>query len=300
MNDNPYMQTGKSPKMLPSFVCHVDILGYAQLSKAAINSGQGQQFLMRLREALSNAYDRVRERARSVIFDESRFALKVFTDNIVIGYPIDDPPINKGEPELGDVFDVLASFQAGLAQEGFLTRGGIAFGEHYMDNDIVFGDAFLQATSLDRAGGAPRIALASSALELVQQHLSFYGRIEHSPHYHYLLKDADGTIFLNYLGQAFAAFPDYGIFFELIEGHWRHIREGLREYRAKPDVRAKYEWSARYHNFICKEFAEQHPIPCHPDADEFYGAAAAEAQKLKNYIVDVGLFAAEPSRMETL
>ena len=282
--------------MLHSFVCYADILGYSHLSKKAIKSGNGLQFLHKLRHALSNAYKRIREHSKGWGGD-SFYAVKIFTDNIVVGYPLHRFGFDYGEPEFGDILSIFSEFQVGLAMEGFFLRGGIAFGDHYMDDDIVFGDALLQAVDQDRGGGAPRISLAPSAVEIVRRQLGFYGKTSWAPQHEDLLEDADGTIFLNYLGEAFSAFPDGGIFFELIEGHQQNIFKGLNDYKGMPGVRAKFEWAARYHNFVCQEFAEKHPIPINPDADEIYAAATEEAQKLLDHKIDIESLAATPCRM---
>lgn len=295
MTKNPYIQSDGPPKMVPSFVCYADILGYSQISKDALRSGNGAQFLNRLRHALSSSYERVRARSQTD-FGNIFFSIKTFTDNIVVGYPL---YTHYGEPELGDVFGIFAELQAGLAMEGFFLRGGIAFGEHYMDEDIVFGDAFLQAVELDKGGGAPRISLASSAIEVVKKHLGFYEEDYWAPQFDDLLIDVDGNMFLDYLGQAFCAFPEGGVFFDVIEGHQRTVTEGLQIYRGSPGIRAKYEWAARYHNFICRDFAERHPVPMSEDADPEYAGAAAEAQKLMNYIIDVESLAATPRRISS-
>jgi hypothetical protein len=63
--NNPY-KNSNSLKMLPSFVCYADILGYSQLSKDAINAGNGHQFLEKLHHALSKAYVRIREHAKGL------------------------------------------------------------------------------------------------------------------------------------------------------------------------------------------------------------------------------------------
>lgn len=295
----PYNYLESSSNMLPSFVCYADILGYSQLSIDANKSGQGEQFLAKLRKALTTSYERMRERASGWGGDES-FSIKVFTDNIVVGYPI---PFYKksgdyGESELGEIFSIFAEFQFGLAMEGFLVRGGIAFGNHYMDDEIVFGDALIEAIAQDKGGGPPRISLAQSAVEMLQRHIGFYGKANWAPQFQDTLSDADGTIFLNYLNEAFLAYPDGGVFFEVIESHKSTIAAGLETFKGNPGVRSKYEWAARYHNFVCKEFAESNPVSNDPDADEFLAAAAEEAQKLRNYLIDIESFAAVPSRIK--
>jgi len=140
---NPYCLS-ESPQMLPSFVCYADILGYSHLSREAINSGRGNEFLFKLHHALKSAYDRIRERSKGWQ-DDCYYAVKVFTDNIVVGYPLRRPGFDYGEPELGDIMSAFNELQVALAMEGFFLRGGIALGELYMDDDIVFGDALLEA-----------------------------------------------------------------------------------------------------------------------------------------------------------
>lgn len=284
--------------MLPSFVCFADILGYSQLSIEANKSGQDEQFLMKLRNALSTAYERVRKHANGWGGNEY-FSIKVFTDNIVVGYPIPSYKISGdyGESELGEIFSIFAEFQVGLAMEGFLIRGGIAFGNHYMDDEIVFGDALIEAVAQDKGGGPPRISLAPSAVKMLQRHLGFYGETNWAPQFRDTLEDSDGTIFLSYLEEAFLAYPDGGIFFEVIERHRDTIIDGLKTYKGNPGVRSKYEWAARYHNFVCTEFAETNPVSHDPDADEISAAAAEEAQLLKNYLIDIEALAAVPKRI---
>jgi hypothetical protein len=296
--NKPYSFSESSSNMIPSFVCYADILGYSQLSIEANKSGQGEQFLAKLRDALSKAYERMRKRANGWGGDEY-FSIKVFTDNIVVGYPI---PLYKkrgdyGESELGEIFSIFAEFQVGLAMEGFLIRGGIAFGNHYMDDEIVFGDALIEAVAQDKGGGPPRISLAPSAVKMLQRHIGFYGEANWAPQFRDTLSDSDGTIFLNYLDEAFLAYPDGGVFFEVIESHKNTITDGLKTYKGSPGVRSKYEWAARYHNFICKEFAEDNPVSSDPDADEMLASAAAEAQLLNNYLIDIEALAAVPSRI---
>ncbi|MFA5846270.1 MAG: hypothetical protein WC855_05160 [Thermodesulfovibrionales bacterium] len=294
--NNPYKHSNP-PIMLPSFVCYADILGYSHLSKEAIKSGNGLEFLRRVRHALSNAYERVREHSK-LFGDDSFYTVKVFTDNIVVGYPLRRPELGYGESELDNILSIFSEFQVGLSMEGFFLRGGIAFGEHYMDDDIVFGDALLQAVEQDKSGGPPCISLSPSAIEIVRSQLDFYDKTRWLPQYEDLLEDADGTIFLNYLGEAFSVFPDGGIFFDLIKAHQLNIIKGLTDYRGNPGVRAKFEWAARYHNFVCQEFAERHPIPSNPDADELYAATCVEAQRLLDYKIEIESLAATPCRMK--
>jgi hypothetical protein len=292
---SPYSRPSGEPALIPSFVCYADILGFSELSRAAVKAGLGEQFLQKLRTVLTEAYEQVRTRAGDGIF-----SVKVFTDNIVVGHPAPENGFDFGEAEFGTMLWVFSSFQMTLATNGFLVRGGIALGDHYMDDDIVFGPALLDAVALDTDGGPPRLALSPEAVEAVRHHLGFYGDdARFAPHYNDLLMDADGGVFLNYLNLWFSAIPDYGVFFDLVEKHRETIRAGLKQYAGRPGIRSKYEWAARYHNFVCHDFAERHPMPsAFDEGDELWALVAKDAQRLKDdFIIEDDPSLVAPTRI---
>lgn len=277
--------------MIDSFVCYADILGYSQLCSEALKLEQGNDFLRQLRSALSSVYFNIRERLNSR--RQRFFSMKVFTDNIVIGFPLHDPEFEQGWPELADILDIFKEMQFTLAIHGFFIRGGITRGLHYMDDDIVFGDALLNAVALDKKGGPPRITLDSNVVKtIIDQMDSMYC---HGEYVDDILKDVDGTYYLNYLGESYRFYPQGGIYTDLIEEHKKHIILSLKKYSALPDIRAKYEWVARYHNFVCRNFAERNQIPCDPDAEEVAAFAAVEAQRLLEHIIDLESLIAGPT-----
>ena len=291
--ENPYTQNDNS-KLLDSFVCYADILGFSEISRNSIANGTSDQFLDQIRKALNQAYTNIRKEVveRRNVAD---FSLKVFTDNIVIGFPVQDFLNDKGEPELGVIFQILSEFQINLAMEGFFVRGGIAYGKHYMDDDIVFGDALIESHELDAKGCPPRIVLSKKVVELVHEHIGFYNVKESSPQYYDLLQDPDGTYFLNYLKEAFAIFPDGNIFFGVLDAHKNEIINNLNLFKNKPYIRQKYEWLGRYHNFICEEVANDFPLSDDPDQPPEHAIASQSAQKTLDYLINAD--AIPPSRI---
>jgi len=252
----------------------------------SIDTGNGEIFLARLHKALSKAYQRIYEQSKLGV-DVPLYAVKVFTDNIVVGYPIQDFTRDRGNSEIIDVFGIFSELQISLAIEGFFLRGGIAFGGHYMDDNIVFGNAFLDAYKLDIHDGPPRLSLADSVREIVRSQKNYYGYIEYSPHYRHLLLDSDGKVYLDYLNEAFSGFPDCGIFLELIDRHKLEIAKKLDEHKTDISLRSKFEWAACYHNFTCRDFARRNSNPSKEDADGEKVAAAEDAQKLLNYLINI-------------
>ncbi|MBW1682872.1 MAG: hypothetical protein JRJ35_11255 [Deltaproteobacteria bacterium] len=271
--------------LVPSLVCHADILGWSAQTREAIKSGNGHEFLRRIHKTLRAAYARLREQAAPVMQnDPPEFNIKTFTDNLVVAFPSLGSRL-AGEPELMSMFWVFRNLQAELARNGFLLRGAVAFGNHYMDEDFALGDALLEAVENEKAGGPPRIVLGPSIVRLVKKHITFYsGKVRMSPHFHNLLMDTDGHLFLDYLSNAFAAFPDEPIFFDLLESHRQVINNGLVKHSRNSDVLKKYQWLAGYHNFVCKHFVNENPLPWEPDEWDY--SIAEEVQRVREFVVD--------------
>ena len=276
----------KSPSLLPTIVCYADILGFRALTERAHEFGQETEFLKRIKRSLAAAYETVRKAKTLDGWDPSIFDMKVFTDNIVVAYPLLAPSHDFGEPELVDLLMLFAQVQASLAADGFLLRGAIAFGDHYQDDDIAYGKALIEAVDLDKSGGSPRLVVALSVAFLISKHLSWYGDGSWAPHHEQLLEDpCDGQLFINYLGSAFELFPDGPIDHELLASHGEIVCEGLKAYQSDPRVRAKYVWMATYHNYVCHAFADRYSYQGGEEADLEKVAIAGEAQRVLEHMV---------------
>lgn len=173
--------------------------------------------------------------------------MKIFTDNIVIAVP---RMFRIGENLTGEfaiLVSIVASLQLELMLQGLLLRGGIAFGRHYMDDDVAMGDALLVAVDQDKSGMPPRIAVTKSCSSL----LHFGHRdIEHAPYYYDLLVDDTGAIIVDYLASQFEEIS--GLTGSTLAGHRSAIIEG-RQAAKTPEAAAKWTWLESYHNFVCTE-----------------------------------------------
>ena len=153
------------------------------MTEGALESGEGKDFLLRIKRSLEKTYEIVRKAKTLDGMVPSIFDMKVFTDNIVVAYPLRNASRDLGEPELGTLLMLFAEVQASLAFDGFLLRGAIALGDHYQDDDIAYGEALLEAVDLDKSGGPPRLVIGSSLEHLIAAQLESYGDGGWAPHH---------------------------------------------------------------------------------------------------------------------
>ena len=227
------------------------------MTECALKSGRESEFLQRIKRSLAAAYDEVREAATLIEGEPPVFDMKVFTDDIVVAYPLLEPGRDLGEPELVTLLDLFAHVQARLSADGFFLRGAITAGRHYQDQDIAYGEALLEAVDLNESGKPPRLVIGSSTERLIAEHLSWYGG-GWAPHHDQLLEDScDGQLFVNYLKVAYENFPDGPIDYPFLAAHGKRVHRNLRAYEPDTRERQKYEWIATYHNYVCQTLAEQ-------------------------------------------
>ena len=139
---------------------HSLIFCYREMVLKAENTGKSYEFLLAIRKALSDSlghltediheediYERetsgvdsyftikrksfvVQPHIKDDFFDKDSYKVKIFTDNIVIGYPV---MFDDAESELGRIFFSLAFFQLSMVNQGFFLRGAISIDNLYID-----------------------------------------------------------------------------------------------------------------------------------------------------------------------
>lgn len=245
------------PHVQRSIVAFFDILGFSEELRRAEAENRMDEYLQKIDSVLRVTYEVSRDSTSDDYRERLSWEVKTFTDNIALGHPIgssdEDVSGHTSEGDYGFVMGHVALLQLGLALEGFFVRGGIAVGDLYMDDELVFGVGLLDAVEAEKSADTPRVVLNMAASELVQGHMKRYSSPETAPQSRSLLRDEDNQLFLNYLGEAQQTLgepPDYGA----LEKHRDIVTERLAFYRATPRIWAKYSWVARYHNYVCTDF----------------------------------------------
>lgn len=147
------------------------------------------------------------------------------------------------------LLQALSVLSLSLVHHGFLLRGGIARGDVYHRNGMVFGPALIEAYELERdVACAPRVILS----EELSKEFKEWGSLFERP----WREDCDGLLFFNFL----PPFLGNRVFQEQTE-LWQRVLLPVREliikqalrYRERPKIFSKYRWLARYFDEVCAE-----------------------------------------------
>ncbi|NKL19249.1 hypothetical protein [Rhizobium leguminosarum] len=248
---NPYLQPNGTAVLQDSWFCFLDILGFKEILKANdhVRISQFHGLLQEGRMILEGPPD------DAEYLDRDFHALTSFTDNIALGFPIQED----GEMEAGMVFERVARFQLAIVLRGFFIRGGVAVGEAYIDELAVYGPALLEAYAGEsELARDPRIVLTESAKTLVTEHLAYYGNAGHAPQNNVLKRDRDGQWFIDYLRAVIAdeSYDPPHADGDTVRAHRDVVTDQLRRFRQSPRIWSKYEWVALYHNDFCRRYPD--------------------------------------------
>ncbi|WP_252217620.1 hypothetical protein [Clostridium chauvoei] len=180
-----------NPMLVNSMVCTIDILGFSQMIIQSCNNKYGNNLLREINFLIN-------KNKQCIIKNKySKGKIKIYTDNMIIGYPIKDD----GEESLNEILDNVSEYQFNLALEGLFVRGRVSVGEFYINEDIVFGPALLDAHYVEsNLACYPRIVLDNKIVNRLQKYINNY---DIAPQQNKILIDSDGQWFLNYLNTIF-------------------------------------------------------------------------------------------------
>lgn len=256
-NPNPYRTEESRPKLQLSVAAFVDFLGYKEDIEAAFKLGNGQKELERLRTALDNAYQHLEASRDGSLVGKRRLEYKSFTDCLVIGRPITQFHQDSRDAvfAVDDVIQYLGFLQMQLSCMGYFLRGGVAIGELYIDQDMVFGQALMDAYKAEKDLAVnPRVILCESAQEAFRREPRWL-ELGKAPG---LYVDTDERVFIDYLGLCvMIADGDDRAFVEILDDHKAALEKRMRETVHKPHVFSKYQWAANYHNSVCDQFPDE-------------------------------------------
>jgi hypothetical protein len=259
---NPYINEEGQRELHTSIIAFVDILGFKELVRNAKKDGKSQKIFTDFYQVLATWYKRDATFSKEVFEmppiggKKDKYKIRIFTDCILIGFPISkrgrEYNFIEGCDEFFDILSSLYLFQTEMVNQGYFVRGAIAVDELYIDDVIIYGNGVTEAYEAEsKQAKYPRIILTESAEKMFMEiDKSFVDQERNNYLNRYLNRDSDGQLFLNYLESIKIGESDYQ-FVDELEKHKQMVEANLRTYLDNPNCLEKYVWAANYHNYFC-------------------------------------------------
>ncbi|UEA57557.1 hypothetical protein LK459_13095 [Gordonia otitidis] len=143
-----------------------------------------------------------------------------------------------------------------MTLRGRALRGGITIGMAYADHSFVTGPAHLAAVLLEeKEAKNPRVLIAD---DIYTEIIDTVDDDTFQLLQHYLLRDTDNKVFVNYL----LGIEEDGVQDDIqraLAEHRDYLNRALSSAAGIPGVYEKYMWAAGYHNYVRATFHEQLP-----------------------------------------
>jgi hypothetical protein len=238
-----------------SILTYFDILGFSELIEKK-SAGDISRSIRVVREAAEP------RRFKSAIEEVPEADFRNFSDLCIIRKVIASP----GKfPASGEVFSQIlhvVHVQANLLfDEGILLRGGITVGDVALSYGQLFGPAVVRAYAIEsQIARFPRVVVGEEVLNELRTNPAL---VVHDPEYdlketrRLLRRDFDGEYFVDYLRVIEQELDDRSEYPALLGKHDEFIKRGLKRYRSKPSILAKYKWLREYHRYTTKKWEER-------------------------------------------
>lgn len=238
-----------------SLLTYLDILGFSELIENK-SAGDISRSIRVVREATEP------RRFKNAIEEIPEADFRNFSDLCIIRKVIASP----GKfPASGEVFSQIlhvVHVQANLLfDEGILLRGGITVGDVALSYGQLFGPAVVRGYALEsQVARFPRVIVGEEVLQELRTNPAL---VVHDAEYdlketrRLLRRDFDGEYFVDYLRIIEQELDDRSEYSALLDKHNEFIKRGLKRYRGKPSIVAKYKWLHEYHRYTAQQWEER-------------------------------------------
>jgi hypothetical protein len=178
----------------PRFVYFMDILGFSAMVDE-YDSDSSSNILQKLQAAFKDAMQTLTQYNADQESDIKYLEYRVFSDCICISLPYFDNEANYSA-NLTLMLAYVRGLQTALMTRGVFTRGGIAAGPYYMDENILFSGAMIRAYKIESKEAIyPRVVLDNGII--IKLHSYPTEALHVQSVFSFLVQDDSGLVFLN-------------------------------------------------------------------------------------------------------
>lgn len=140
---DPYRDSKGRPTIKHSYCVLMDVLGFHSFINRKSKPKDARRDFRWFHQIMSARVHDLNRRAERSPF---QWKTKVFTDNLVLGGVYD---VRRCVADLAHLFDAVTKHQLEMALENCFVRGALAVGPLFIDPDVVYGTALLDAHRIE-------------------------------------------------------------------------------------------------------------------------------------------------------
>lgn len=243
-----YVDENGRARLRSSIVGFIDLLGFSQLVTSTERKEDSQKLLDMIVDSIRDSRTHVRdELAADFAARPADWAVKFFSDNLVVGCPFEEAA-GSFASAAWFVVRCVQHYQLRMILNGLFLRGGLSQGLVCLTDEVIFGPGLIECYQLEsKVSVVPRVILSSSFSNALISSCRKVGKQAVADCGEFICRDVDGQWFVNYLQAASKANRiDWG----MIERHKESILSSLAS-TTRHDILPKYGWACRYHNMFC-------------------------------------------------
>src|SRR5262245_55522485 len=188
-----YLDETGHARLRLSVVAFIDILGFSHSIRTTAEKADSQLLVDRILAAMNDSRQYVRQSFPASFTSKlNRWALKFFSDNLVLGFPFEGSGLS---PAAAAWFVIRCAqrYQLRMALNGFFLRGALTRGPICLTDELIFGSALLHCYELEsKASIVPRVILAEPLQQLVAKSYREHTDETAAKACHTICRDIDG------------------------------------------------------------------------------------------------------------
>jgi len=236
-----------------AIVTFIDILGFKDLVKCK-SSQEIHEILKILEQAATpGEQDKWLYAPETKVFSDSIIRIRKINTKANIGLQI-----GILFHELSDLIDA----QVKLICNNTLIRGGVTFGDIFVDDNQIYGPAFIRAHDLEsKFANYPRVVVDPALIREFKKNNLLRNENHSLKQESSYIKEMirlgdDGLYFNDYLRSFVTENPDLYLVF--LKKHREIISESIKKYKDHNEIIKKYLWMANYHNILIDELKKKY------------------------------------------
>ena len=174
--------------------------------------------------------------------------INIFSDNILISSEVHYETAIMVRKTINEFFILVSQFQLMALLKGIPIRGGISYGDLYIDNkNFVWGKALVEAYKLEKRAIYPRIKVGAKAMILLQEIDKKYKSVSFLNHLP-IVKGKDKVPYVYYINNILKSSNE--------ENTLLHIKDFLllqiQQFKTNEKIRSKWQWLINEFNEYCE------------------------------------------------